>query len=48
MYGQELKVEVTATDEEEGDLTKEIKEIENTVKTDTIGIYKIIYQVNIA
>lgn len=45
MYGQELKVEVTATDEEDGDLTKEIKEIENTVKTDTIGIYKIIYQV---
>ena len=45
MFKQELKVDVTATDEEDGDLTKEIKEIENTVKTDTIGTYKIVYQV---
>ena len=40
-----LKVNVTATDEEDGDLTSKIVEKENTVKLDKIGTYKIVYQV---
>lgn len=36
---------VTATDTEDGDLTKKIKVIENTVKTDTPGVYKVVYEV---
>ena len=42
---KELNINITATDEEDGDLTKEIKEIENTVDLNKIGTYKIIYQV---
>ncbi len=40
----ELK-NVTATDMEDGDLTKEIKVIENTVNTKELGEYIVIYQV---
>ncbi len=36
---------VTATDKEDGDLTKNIKVIENTVNTKVIGNYKVTYQV---
>lgn len=36
---------VTATDAEDGDLTKEIKVIENTVNTKELGEYIVIYQV---
>lgn len=36
---------VTATDEEDGDLTESIEVTENTVKTDTLGTYKVTYQV---
>ncbi|MGL5693572.1 MAG: immunoglobulin-like domain-containing protein, partial [Peptostreptococcaceae bacterium] len=36
---------VTATDKEDGDLTKEIKVVENTVDTSKEGIYKVVYEV---
>lgn len=36
---------VKATDEEDGDLTSQIKVIENTVKSETIGEYKVVYKV---
>lgn len=36
---------VTAKDKEDGDLTKNITVIENNVDTDTIGEYKVVYQV---
>ena len=36
---------VKATDEEDGDITKNIKVIENTVDTKTPGTYKIVYEV---
>lgn len=36
---------VTAIDKEDGDLTNEIKVLENTVNTKKIGIYEVIYQV---
>lgn len=36
---------ITASDKEDGDLTKTIKVIKNEVKTDTIGDYKVIYEV---
>ena len=36
---------VTATDEEDGDITESIKIIENTVNEEKIGTYKVTYQV---
>jgi len=36
---------VTATDNEDGDLTSKIKVVENTVNNKVIGIYKVIYEV---
>lgn len=45
VIGNKLNIKITATDEEDGDLTSKIKETENTVKLDTVGTYKIIYQV---
>ena len=36
---------IKATDEEDGDLTSKIKVIENTVKPETIGEYKVVYKV---
>jgi len=36
---------VTATDAEDGDLTNKIKVIENTVNTEKIGTYKVVYEV---
>lgn len=45
VVNNELKMDVTATDEEDGDLTSKIIEIENTVKLDKVGTYKIIYEV---
>ena len=36
---------VTATDPEDGDITKSIKVKENTVNTKTIGTYKVVYEV---
>lgn len=37
--------EVTAIDKEDGDLTNKLKVIENTVDTEKLGIYKVIYEV---
>lgn len=37
--------EVTATDKEDGDLTKSIKVINNTVDTNAIGTYQVTYEV---
>lgn len=39
------KNNVTATDAEDGDLTNNIEVIENTVNTQTIGTYKVVYKV---
>ena len=39
------KENVTAKDEEDGDLTKNIKVVENTVNTKEKGTYKVIYEV---
>ncbi|WP_052952034.1 DUF5011 domain-containing protein [Paraclostridium benzoelyticum] len=36
---------VTAIDEEDGNITKDIKVIKNTVDTSEVGIYKVIYKV---
>lgn len=36
---------VTATDKEDGDITKNIKVIKNTVKTEELGTYEVTYQV---
>ena len=36
---------VSATDQEDGDLTNKLKVTTNTVKTDTKGTYKVIYEV---
>ncbi|WP_242982960.1 Ig-like domain-containing protein [Clostridium perfringens] len=36
---------VTATDKEDGDITKDIKVIENNVDTEKAGDYKVIYKV---
>ena len=36
---------VTATDTEDGDITKDIKVIEDTVDTSKVGIYKVVYKV---
>ncbi|MGL4589863.1 MAG: immunoglobulin-like domain-containing protein [Mycoplasmatales bacterium] len=36
---------VTATDKEDGNLTSQIKVIENTVDTTTAGTYKVVYEV---
>ena len=36
---------VTASDKEDGDLTDSIEVVKNEVKTDTIGDYKVIYEV---
>lgn len=36
---------VTAEDKEDGDLTKDIKVVENTVNTDKPGEYKVVYKV---
>lgn len=36
---------VTATDDEDGDITNSIKIIENTVDTNKVGIYKVVYSV---
>ena len=36
---------VSATDKEDGDLTEKIKVVENTVKPDIIGTYRVIYEV---
>ncbi len=45
MYKQDLNIEIKATDLEDGDISKDVKEIENTVNKEKIGIYKIVYQV---
>ncbi len=37
--------DVTATDKEDGDITKDIKVIENTVDTSKVGTYEVSYQV---
>lgn len=37
---------VTATDKEDGNITKDIKVIKNTVDTSEVGIYKVTYKVN--
>lgn len=39
------KDKVTATDEEDGDLTSEIKVVTNTVNIKEIGTYKVVYEV---
>ncbi|WGX77601.1 DUF5011 domain-containing protein (plasmid) [Paraclostridium bifermentans] len=36
---------VTATDKEDGNITKDIKVIENTVDTNEVGTYKVVYKV---
>ena len=36
---------VTASDKEDGDITKDIEVIKNEVKTDTAGVYEVIYKV---
>ncbi|MGL5352567.1 MAG: immunoglobulin-like domain-containing protein, partial [Clostridium sp.] len=36
---------VTAKDKEDGDVTKNIKVIENTVNVDKAGVYKVVYEV---
>ncbi len=36
---------VTATDKEDGDLTKQIQIVETTVNTKKVGVYKVIYEV---
>lgn len=36
---------VTATDKEDGDLTEDIKIIENTVNTSKEGVYKVVYEI---
>ncbi|ABG85480.1 immunoglobulin-like domain-containing protein [Clostridium perfringens] len=36
---------VTAMDKEDGDITKDIKVIENNVDTEKAGDYKVIYKV---
>ncbi|SFJ30466.1 Fibronectin type III domain-containing protein [Terrisporobacter glycolicus] len=36
---------VTASDNEDGDITSKIKVIENTVDTTKVGIYKVVYEV---
>lgn len=45
--GSEFKEKdgITAIDEEDGDITKNIKVIENTVNTEKIGAYQVTYQV---
>ena len=40
------KKDVKATDAEDGDITKNIKVIENTVDTTKIGEYKVVYEVS--
>ena len=39
------KESVTASDTEDGDITKNIKVVENTVDTSKLGTYKVIYEV---
>ncbi len=41
----EVKINVSATDKEDGDLTKKIKVVENTVDNKVLGTYKIVYEV---
>ena len=41
----EVKIAVSATDKEDGDLTKKIKIVENTVNNKALGTYKIVYEV---
>ena len=37
--------DATASDREDGDLTKQIEVIENTVDTSKVGVYKVTYRV---
>lgn len=39
------KLGISATDEEDGDLTEKVEVIKNTVKEDTLGVYEVTYQV---
>ena len=41
----EVKIKVTASDKEDGDLTAKIKVKENTVNNKALGTYKIVYEV---
>ena len=43
--GEEVKVNVTATDKEDGDITKNIKTVKNTVNNKVEGVYEITYEV---
>lgn len=45
IQGHELKEKVSATDTEDGDLTKSIQTIKNDVNTNVPGTYEITYQV---
>ncbi len=41
----EVKIKVSATDKEDGDITSKIKVVENTVDNKKLGTYKIVYEV---
>ncbi len=43
--GHKVEIEVHASDAEDGDLTAQVQEIENTVNNEVLGDYKIVYQV---